>query len=46
MRLERAVVAQGGFRAGPVPVRDIVLFESTRLRDTARYEVLARYPLR
>jgi hypothetical protein len=29
-----------------VPVRDIVLFESTRLRDTARYEVLARYPLR
>ena len=46
MRLERAVVAQAGFRAGPVPVRDIVLFESTRLRDTARYEVLARYPLR
>jgi 2'-5' RNA ligase len=45
MRLERAVVAQAGFRAGPVPVRDIVLFESARLRDTARYEVLARYPL-
>ena len=46
MRLERAVVEQAGFRAGPLPVRDIVLFESTRLRDAARYEVLARYPLR
>ncbi len=44
-RLERAVVDQGGFRAGPVPVREIVLFESTRLRDGARYSVLARYPL-
>jgi len=32
--------------AGPVPVRDIVLVESTRLRDAARYDVLARYPLR
>jgi 2'-5' RNA ligase len=46
MRLERAVVDGGGFRAGPVPVRDIVLFGSTLLRDAARYEVLARYALR
>ena len=46
MRLERAIVEQAGFRAGPAPVRDVVLFESTRLRDAARYEVLARYPLR
>jgi 2'-5' RNA ligase len=45
MRLERAVVDQGGFRAGPVPVREIVLFESTRLRDAVRYSALARYPL-
>jgi 2'-5' RNA ligase len=45
MRLERAVVEQAGFRAGPVPVREIVLFESIRLRDAARYGVLARYPL-
>jgi 2'-5' RNA ligase len=45
MRLERAVVEQGGFHAGPVPVRDFVLYESIRLRDAARYEVLAGYPL-
>jgi 2'-5' RNA ligase len=45
MRLERAVVDQGGFRAGPVPVREIVLFESIRLHDAARYSALAHYPL-
>jgi len=45
MRLERAVAEQGGFRAGPVPVREFVLYESIRSRDQARYEVLARYPL-
>ena len=41
--LSKVVLREG---AGPLPVRDIVLFESTRLRDAARYEVLARYPLR
>ncbi len=45
LRLERAVAAQGGFRAGPMPVREVTLFESIRHRDGARYEVLARYPL-
>lgn len=45
MRLERAVVDQAGFRAGPMPVRDVVLFESIRAGGMSRYEVLARYPL-
>lgn len=45
LRLERAVAAEGGFRAGPMPVREITLFESIRHRDGARYDVLARYAL-
>lgn len=45
MRLERAVVEQGGFRAGPMRVRDFVLYESLRAGETMRYEALARYPL-
>jgi 2'-5' RNA ligase len=45
MRLERAVAEQGGFRAGPMEVRDFVMFESRPMPEGSRYEVLARYPL-
>jgi 2'-5' RNA ligase len=45
MRLERAVAMQGGFRAGPVPVTDFVLYRSTLSRHGSRYDELARYPL-
>lgn len=45
MRLERAVAGAGGFRAGPMPVRDFVLYESTLGRGGSHYDVLARYPL-
>jgi 2'-5' RNA ligase len=45
MRLERAVAMQGGFRAGPVPVSEFVLFRSTLTRHGSRYDDLARYPL-
>lgn len=45
MRIERAVAAGGDFRAGPMPVREFVLFESLRTSEGARYEPLARYAL-
>ena len=45
MRIERAVATGSDFRAGPLPVREIVLFESIRSASGSRYEVLARYPL-
>ncbi len=45
MRLERAVVEQDGFRAGPMMVRAFTLFESRLSAHGARYEVLAQYPL-
>lgn len=45
MRLERAVVEAGGFRAGPMPVRAFDLYESTLGRGGSRYDLLARYPL-
>lgn len=45
MRLERAVVAQTGFRAGPFAVRDFVLYESRPSPKGPRYDELARYPL-
>jgi 2'-5' RNA ligase len=45
LRLERAVAMQGGFRAGPAPVADFVLYRSTLARGGSRYDVLARYPL-
>lgn len=45
MRIERAVAGGGDFRAGPMPVGEIVLFESIRGAAGARYEALARYPL-
>jgi 2'-5' RNA ligase len=45
LRLERAVAEQGGFRAGPLPVREVVLFESRPGRGGVRYTDLARYPL-
>jgi RNA 2',3'-cyclic 3'-phosphodiesterase len=45
MRLERAVVEAGGFRAGPMPVGAFDLYESTLGRGGSRYDLLARYPL-
>lgn len=45
LRLERSVAGQGGFRAGPMPVREFVLYESIRHRDGPIYDALARYPL-
>jgi 2'-5' RNA ligase len=45
MRLERAVVDRAGFRAGPMEVRDFVLYRSILSHPSPRYEVLARYPL-
>jgi 2'-5' RNA ligase len=44
-RLERAIAEQGGFRAGPMPAREAVLYESRLARGASRYEELARYPL-
>jgi 2'-5' RNA ligase len=46
MRIERAVVEQGAFRAGPVEVREFTLFRSQRSSFGSRYDVLATYPLR
>ncbi|MFE3837485.1 RNA 2',3'-cyclic phosphodiesterase [Pseudogemmobacter sonorensis] len=45
MRLERAMAGAMGFRAGPWPVREMVLWRSHLRADGAGYEVLARYPL-
>lgn len=44
MRIERAVAAGAGFRAGPWQVRDMVLWESRLAPGGARYIELARYP--
>ncbi|MBD3765806.1 MAG: RNA 2',3'-cyclic phosphodiesterase [Rhodobacterales bacterium] len=43
--LERAVIDRAGFAAGPVPIRDFVLYESRALGAGRRYDELARYPL-
>lgn len=45
MRLERAVVEQSGFRAGPFIVQDFVLYASYPGPKGARYDELMRYPL-
>lgn len=45
LRLERAVVDEGGFRAGPWEVDAVTLFRSHPGAREARYEALARYPL-
>lgn len=45
MRLERAVAEGATFRAGPMPVREVLLCESVTRHGAARYEELARYPL-
>ncbi|MFN4159549.1 MAG: RNA 2',3'-cyclic phosphodiesterase [Gemmobacter sp.] len=46
LRLERAVVAEAGFRAGPWPVTTLTLFRSwPSVREGPRYERLADYPL-
>lgn len=44
LRLERAI-ATSPFRAGPWPVRELVLWQSHPERKSGRYEALARYPL-
>jgi 2'-5' RNA ligase len=44
LRLERALVAEAGFRAGPVPVRQVTLYRSHLTRSGSAYEVLAQYP--
>jgi 2'-5' RNA ligase len=45
MRLERAIAEQSGFRVAPMPVSQVVLYESIRQGDQRRYEELVRYPL-
>lgn len=45
MRIERAVAAQAGFRAGPWQVDDMVLWQSRLHPAGARHLELARYPL-
>jgi RNA 2',3'-cyclic 3'-phosphodiesterase len=45
LRLERAVVDEGGFRAGPWEVGEVTLFRSHPGAREARYEALARYRL-
>lgn len=45
LRLERAVAAEGAFRAGSLPVREVVLYQSHPGRTAPRYEELASYPL-
>ena len=45
MRIERAVASGSDFHAGPMPVGEIVMFESIRSAAGSRYEALARYPL-
>lgn len=45
MRIERAVAEGSGFRAGPWPVHDMVLWESRLSHRGAHYIELARYPL-
>ncbi len=45
LKLERAVVEEGGFRAGPWEVEEVTLFRSHPGAREARYEALARYPL-
>ncbi|MDT8856725.1 RNA 2',3'-cyclic phosphodiesterase [Paracoccaceae bacterium Fryx2] len=44
MALERAVAERAGFRAGPLPVRDFVLFETVQGKRVW-YRELARYAL-
>lgn len=45
MRLERAVAAGAGFRAGPWQADRLTLWQSHLSSRSARYEVLADYPL-
>lgn len=44
-RLERAVAASAGFRAGPFPVTSFALFRSDLGQGPARHTELARYKL-
>ncbi|WP_165910101.1 RNA 2',3'-cyclic phosphodiesterase [Rhodovulum bhavnagarense] len=44
-RINRAVVDNMGFQAGPIPVNDIALYRSDLGRGPARHRELARYPL-
>lgn len=44
LRLERAIVAQAGFSAGPVPVHQVTLWRSHPTKAGSDYEVLAVYP--
>ena len=45
LRLERAVAAEGAFRAGALAVEEVVLYRSHPGRSAPRYEELAAYPL-
>ncbi|WP_151720345.1 RNA 2',3'-cyclic phosphodiesterase [Gemmobacter serpentinus] len=44
-RLEAAMVAQQGFRAGPWSVTEFALYASYPAHAGPRYELMARYPL-
>jgi 2'-5' RNA ligase len=46
LRLEQAVAAEAGFRAGPWQADRVVLFRSHLTRTGSVYEPLADYPLR
>ncbi|MGQ0564293.1 MAG: RNA 2',3'-cyclic phosphodiesterase [Gemmobacter sp.] len=46
LRLERAVVAQAGFAAGPFVVDEVTLYRSHLTRSGSEYQVLATYPPR
>lgn len=45
-RLERAVIAQAGFRSGPIEVRCFHLYESVLFAKEPYYDSLANYPAR
>lgn len=45
-RLERAIVAQQGFRAGPWLAADFALYASHPRTHGPKYEILSDYPLR
>ena len=44
LRLERAIVAQSGFTAGPFTVSQVTLYRSHLTRAASVYDVLATYP--
>jgi RNA 2',3'-cyclic 3'-phosphodiesterase len=45
LRLERAIVSNMAFRAGPFPVVEFVLYSSVTTTRGRRYDALFRYPL-